>query len=412
METDDLNRLIRQLNEDSNSDKKPASEEAEPSLELVRSDDVTFASEGLSSPAALADSEEGSARLKAYLGEVVARGATDLLLVPGTPPTMRVHGTLVPFGREEQLGPEEVASFFLPALSAERRRRLFEKGSVDLAISLPSIGRFRINLHKTRNGFAASLRLLPRTIPSVADLGLPDSIEKLARLTRGLVLVTGPAGCGKSTTLAALVESINRQEKRHIISIEDPIEYEHFHGESIVEQIEVGTDSITFADALRSALRQDPDVILVGEMRDLETISTALTAAETGHLVLTTLHTNDAVQSIHRLVDVFPAEQQPQIRQQLSMALTAIVYQTLIVRKSGRGRVVACEVLIATDAVRNHIRKGNLHHLRSEITLGRKLGMMTLEDSLAQLVRKDLISETEARIHALHLEELESFLKE
>ncbi|MCI0443251.1 PilT/PilU family type 4a pilus ATPase [bacterium] len=401
MDTDELNRFIRELN----SDRENSESDEEPSLELVRSDESAQVSS-----TALAETEEGAAQLKTYLAEVARRNATDLLLVPGAPPTMRIHGALVPLG-SEVLGPDAAASFLLSSLSAERRRRFMEGGAVDLTIGIPSLGRFRINLHRTRLGTAAALRLLPRTIPSIAELGLPESLEELTRHSRGLILVTGPTGCGKSTTLAAVLNTINRREKKHIVTIEDPVEYEHIHRESVVEQIEVGSDATSFAEALRAALRQDPDVILVGEMRDLETIRTVLTAAETGHLVLTTVHTNDAAQTVHRIVDVFPADQQPQIRQQLSMALSAIIYQQLIPKKNGRGRVVACEILVANDAVRHHIRKGALHHLHTEMTLGRKLGMRTLEDSLSQLVRGNLITEDEAQIHASHLDELTSFLK-
>lgn len=402
MDTDDLNRFIRELN----SDRENSESDEKPSLELVRSDESTQVSS-----TALAETEEGAAQLKTYLAEVARRNATDLLLVPGAPPTMRIHGTLLPLG-SEPLGPDEAASFLLSSLSAERRRRFMEGGAVDLTIGIPSLGRFRINLHRTRLGTAAALRLLPRAIPSIVELGLPESLEELTRHSRGLILVTGPTGCGKSTTLAAILNTINRREKKHIVTIEDPVEYEHVHRESVVEQIEVGSDAASFAEALRAALRQDPDVILVGEMRDLETIRTVLTAAETGHLVLTTVHTNDAAQTVHRIVDVFPADQQPQIRQQLSMALSAIIYQQLIPKKNGRGRVVACEILVANDAVRHHIRKGQLHHLHSEMTLGKKMGMVTLEDSLSQLVRRGLITEDEAQIHASHLDELSSFLKE
>jgi twitching motility protein PilT len=411
MDTDELNRFIRELNSDSESRSERTDTSSEGlTFELMRPEDGGIES-ALEPSSNLVDSEEGAERLKLYLAEVVKRGATDLLLVPGAAPTIRLHGSLLPLGAEE-LGPDDAAYFLLPSLSPERRRRFLEGGAVDLSFGLPPLGRFRINLHRTRRGSAAALRLLPRNIPSITELGLPDSLEELTRNNRGLILVTGPSGCGKSTTLAALVNSINKREKRHIVTIEDPVEYEHVHRESVVEQIEVGSDALSFADALRSALRQDPDVILVGEMRDLETIATVLTAAETGHLVLTTVHTNDAAQSVHRIVDVFPADQQPQIRQQLSLALTAIIYQQLIPRKSGRGRAVACEILIANDAVRHHIRKGSLHQLHTEMTLGKKIGMTTLENSLAQLVRSDLITEAEARTRSVHLEELSAFLKE
>lgn len=400
MDTDELNRLIRQLNSESG---KPARDDA-PSFELLRGEDAAAVS-----GSSLAESEEGAEKLKVYLNEMVRRGATDLLLVPGAPPALRINGELVRLGGAP-LGPNDAATFLVPSLSGERKRRFLDGGAVDLSIGLLDLGRFRINLHRTRGGSAAALRLLPANIPSFSELGLPAALEQLTRLARGLVLVTGPTGCGKSTTLAALINAINRRDKHHIVTIEDPVEYEHVHRESVVEQIEIGTDANTFADALRAALRQDPDVILVGEMRDLETVRTVLTAAETGHLVFTTAHTNDAAQTVHRIVDVFPADQQPQIRQQLSMALSAIVYQQLLPRKDGHGRVVATEVLVANEAVRNHIRKGALHHLHTEMTLGRKLGMVTLEDSLAQLVRAQLITEPEARLHAIFPDELSAFL--
>ena len=398
METEDLNRLIRRLNADAD---EPAEVEKIPEESTSQIQSIS---------AGIIESEDSSSPLHLYLAEVVQRGGTDLLLVPGAPPTVRVNGALLPLN-ENPLASDDATTLLLPFLPSERKRQFLAAGSVDLAIAF-SGGRFRINLHRTRRGFGAACRLLPRTIPSIADLGLPASLEDLTRLTRGLILVTGPTGCGKSTTLAAIIALINRHQKRHIVTIEDPVEYEHFHGNSIVEQVEVGTDAPGFAEALRAALRQDPEVILVGEMRDLETVTTVLTAAETGHLVLTTLHTNDAAQTIHRIVDVFPAEQQPQIRQQLSMALTAIIYQQLIPKQDGSGRVVACEVLIGNDAVRHHIRKGTLHQLHSEMTLGRKIGMLTLEDSLAQLVRAGFITESEAQNRAVHVDELTSYLKD
>jgi twitching motility protein PilT len=250
------------------------------------------------------------------------------------------------------------------------------------------------------------MRVLPRKIPALSELGLPESLYELTKSSRGLVIVTGATGSGKTTTLAALVDRINRTERRHVVTIEDPVEYEHAHGTSIVEQIEVGVDAPSFSAALVAALRQDPDVLLVGEMRDLETTRTALTAAETGHIVLTTLHTNDVPQTVNRILDIFPPEQQGQVRHQLSLALTAIVCQQLVPRKDAAGRVVATEILIANDAIRNHIRRGSFHQLHSELTLGRRLGMMTMEDSLAALVRNGSISEAEARLRASHPEDL------
>ena len=393
MDTDDLNEFIRKLNP------------SEP-LEVLPNEEASFR-ESAENPI---DTEEASQRLKSYLAEVARRNATDLLLVPGAPPTIRLDGALTPLNLPP-LSHNEAATILLPSLSAERRRRFMDNGSVDLSITLPPVGRFRVNLHQTRQGCAAAIRLLPKVIPGLTELGLPESLGELTRQARGLILITGPTGCGKSTTLAALVDLVNRRDRRHIVTIEDPVEYEHTHRTSVVEQVEVGSDATTFADALRSTLRQDPDVIQVGEVRDLETISIALTAAETGHLVLTTAHTNNAPQTIHRIVDVFPSEQQPQIRQQLALALTAIVYQQLLPKKSGSGRVVACEVLIATDGVRTHIRNGTLHHLHTEMTLGKRFGMMTLEDSLARLIRADLLNESEAKLHSSHPEELASLLR-
>ncbi len=403
METDDLNRLIRSLNAQARGG---APEEPEvPSLEVVRGED----------PAALAPVSESAApaeadvpaRLATLLGETVRRGGTDLLLVPGAPPSLRLHGKLEPvLSGAEPLGPAEAFDLLAPTLSSERRRRYQEQGTVDLSLKTGALGRFRVNLHRSRRGAAAAIRVLPRKIPTLADLGLPEALYDLTRASRGLVLVTGATGSGKTTTLAALVDRINRTERRHIVTIEDPVEYEHGHGTSLVEQVEVGSDAPSFQAALVSALRQDPDVILVGEVRDLETIRTALTAAETGHLVLTTLHTNDVPQTVHRIVDVFPAEQQGQVRQQLSLALSAVVCQQLVPRKDGAGRVVAVEVLLANDSIRSHIRRGTLHQLLSELTLGRRLGMVTMEESLAGLVKKGLVTEAEARLRSAHPDDL------
>jgi twitching motility protein PilT len=326
--------------------------------------------------------------------------------VPGAVPSMRIHGRLEPAPGADALAPDDAYDLLSPALSAERRRRYLEQGAVDLSLRLPRLGRFRVNLHRTRLGSAAALRVLPRRIPALAELGLPESLYDLTKATRGLVLVTGATGSGKTTTLAALVDRINRTERRHVVTIEDPVEYEHAHGSSIVEQIEIGVDAPSFPAALVAALRQDPDVILVGEMRDLDTTRTALTAAETGHLVFTTLHTNDVPQTVNRILDIFPAEQQGQVRHQLSLALTAVVCQQLVPRKDGTGRVVATEILLANDAIRNHIRRGSFHQLHSELTLGRRLGMMTMEDSLAALVRSGAISDVEARLRASHPEDL------
>ncbi|MBL8112077.1 MAG: PilT/PilU family type 4a pilus ATPase [Acidobacteria bacterium] len=346
-------------------------------------------------------------RLASLLTEVVRRGGTDLLLVPLAPPSMRLHGQLVPVSPlAPPLSSTDAYDLVAPQLSAERRRRYSEGGAVDLSLHIEALGRFRVNLHRSRAGSGAALRVLPRRIPPLAELGLPESLYELTRASRGLLLVTGATGSGKSTTLAALLDYVNRTEARHVVTIEDPVEYEHRHGKSIVEQIEIGADTPSFSAALVAALRQDPDVILVGEMRDLETTRAALTAAETGHLVFATLHTNDVPQTVNRILDIFPSEQQGQVRQQLSLCLSAIVCQQLVPRKDGRGRAVAVELLLATDSVRAHLRRGSFHQLHSEITLGKRLGMTTMEESLAALVRAGTITEGEARLRASHPEDL------
>jgi twitching motility protein PilT len=274
-----------------------------------------------------------------------------------------------------------------------------------------SAWRFRVNVHRQRGEVASAVRALPSEIPTLASLNLPPVLAELVKPSRGLVLVCGPTGSGKSSTLAALVGEINANRTSHIVTIEDPIEYEHRSLRSAIEHIEVGRDTRSFHEALRSAMRQDPDIILVGEMRDLETVATALTAAETGHLVLSTLHTNDAQQAVHRMVDVFPPAQQSQIRHQLALALHAIVVQTLVPRADGRGRVPAIELLLANYAVRYHIRSDNLQKLYNEITLGKRQGMISLEESLALLVRQGAVDVEEARMRASQPEAFESFVR-
>ena len=406
METEDLNRLIRSLNA---AEEGPAGEE--PLVEHVRELEAAEAV-GLRTGAPIADGEL-SPRLAALLTETVRRGGTDLLLVPGAWPVLRLHGSLEPVSAAagEPLGPSEAFDLLSPSLSAERRRRYGAEGAVDLSVRLGALGRFRVNLHRTRRGTAAAIRVLPKRIPPLAELGLPESLYDLTKAARGLLLVTGATGSGKTTTLAALVDRINRTQKRHVVTIEDPVEYEHAHGASIVEQVEVGADAPTFAAALVAALRQDPDVILVGEMRDLETTRAALTAAETGHLVLATLHTNDVPQTVYRITDIFPSEQQATVRQQLSLALSAVLCQQLVPRADGKGRVVATELMLATDGVRAHIRKGSFHQLHTELTLGRRFGMATMEDSLARLVKAGTISEAEARLRSAHPDDLAALLR-
>ena len=358
--------------------------------------------------------------LEVLLGEAVRRGASDLLLVPGSPPAVRIDGRLASLPATP-VGAGGVEELLAAHVGARQRRALRDDGSVDFTLRLDGAGaagsdgeagwRFRVNLHRQRGALAAALRALPRRVPSLEELNLPATLTELVAPTRGLVLVCGPTGAGKSSTLAALVGHLNRTRAAHVITIEDPIEYEHASQKCLVEQVEVGTDAPSFAAALRAGLRQDPDVILVGEMRDLETVATALTAAETGHLILATLHTNDVVQAVHRIVDVFPGDQQSQIRQQLALALHAIVSQQLVPRRDRPGRVPAVEVLTATYAVRNHIRNQHLHRLYNEVTLGKRHGMVSLEESLARLVRGGVVDAEEARIRSAHPDELESLLR-
>ncbi len=350
--------------------------------------------------------------LEHLLGEAVRREATDILLLSGMPPVLRVGGRLVATDAPP-LDEDELRGMLLSRLSAPARRSLAEQGAADFSLHLTAGAgsrRFRVNLHRQRGRLAAAVRALPWEVPTLASLNLPASLAELVRPLRGLVLLCGPAGSGKTSTLAALVGEINRARTCHVITIEDPIEYEHPNQRSVIEQVEVGSDSPGFAEALRAALRQNPDVLLVGEMRDLDSIAIALTAAETGHLVLSTLHTADAAQAVHRIVDVFPAVQQGQIRQQLALSLHAIVGQQLVPRSDGRGRVPAVEVLFATAAVRHTIRKDRVESLHNEITLGRRSGMVTMEDSLARLVRSGTVTIEEAQLRAPHPEELASLL--
>jgi len=356
--------------------------------------------------------------IEALLTEMARRGASDLLIFAGTQPILRVAGRLVAVDRPP-LSPDDVNNLLGSFLTAQVRERVDAEGSTDFSVRLSKSAaeddrrawRFRINIHRQRGTLAAAIRALPTTIPTLSELNLPATLAELIKPTRGLVLVCGPAGSGKTTTLAALVGELNRNESRHIITIEDPIEYEHRNGHSVIEQVEIGRDAPSFASALRASLREDTDVIMVGEMRDLETVATALTAAETGHLILSTLHTSDAAQAIHRIIDVFPPAQQTQIKQQLALTLNAIVVQQLIPRSDGSGRCVAVEVLLATQAVRNHIRNEKLQSLISEITLGKRAGMISLEDSLARLVRQGWITVDDARIRSSRPDELDSQLK-
>jgi twitching motility protein PilT len=358
-----------------------------------------------------------SSPLADVLSEMVRRGASDLLLVPAAAPVVRVDGRLERLG-DVPVEPGEVERLLAPHLGPRVLRSLEAGGSADLSLRLEgeAIGRgralrLRVNLQRLRGGMTAAMRVLPDRVPTVDELGLPGGLVDLVAAPSGLVLVCGPTGCGKSTTLAALVGAVNRHDFRHVITIEDPIEYEHESRRAVIEQVEIGRDAAGFATALRSALRRDPDVLLVGEMRDLETMATVVTAAETGHLILSTLHTADVTQAVHRVVDAFPVGQQTQVRYQLALSLRAVVCQQLVPRSDGRGRVPALEILVATWPVRNHIRRGQLERIPNELLTGRSVGMCSMEDSLATLVADGMIDVDEARARSLRPDELERKLQ-
>jgi twitching motility protein PilT len=347
-------------------------------------------------------------QLQDLLRQLVAHKADDLFLVAGVPPAFRIAGNVERKGGAV-LDDSDIEGIVSPALSSHGQQQWRDGQAVDCSLQVAGVGRFRINLHRERGRAAAAIRLLPAAIPSLADLRLPPELEILSRLGPGLVLIGGATGSGKTTTLASLVDIINRRDKKHIITIEDPIEYEHQHQTSIVEQVEVGIDTPDFATALRAAVRQAPDVIVVGEMRDPETMQTAVAAAETGHLVFSTLHTSDVVSTIGRIADSFPPERQPTIRQELAMGLSAVVTQRLV-PKVGGGRVPACELLVVGYGARQHIRKNALQHLHQEITITRKQGSFTLEEHLQKLVAANIITRQDAMSRAGHTEELERLL--
>jgi twitching motility protein PilT len=344
--------------------------------------------------------------LAELLLDVLARRASDLHVAAGSHPRVRVRGRLVELTDYPRLMPADTREIVYSILTNDQRQRLETNWQLDFAYSIPGTARFRVNAYFQRAAIGAAFRLIPFEIQNIDSLGLPSVIHDLARKPRGFVLVTGPTGSGKSTTLAAMIDEINRSREEHIMTIEDPIEFLHSHQRCIVNQRELGSDAQTFSDALRAALRQDPDVILVGEMRDLETIHTALQAAETGHLVFATLHTQDAPQTIDRIIDVFPAEQQGQVRAQLSVALQGVVTQQLLPTADGSGRVAACEVLIPTPAVRNLIREGKTHQIYSVMQTGSQSGMQTMDAALAALVRQGTITPKVAEERSSTPEEL------
>lgn len=328
----------------------------------------------------------------------VEEKASDIHFTAGCPPYYRIDGVLTPL-KGDKLLPTDLETLLLPILDSRHRNELETNGQTDMAYAIPGVGRFRVNVYKQRGTLASAMRCLPFSIPDADSLGIPAEVQALTAKKRGLVLVTGPTGSGKSTTLASLVDIMNRKYPYHIITLEDPIEYLHRHQYSMVNQREIGSDSNDYAQALRAALREDPDVILVGEMRDLETISTALTAAETGHLVLSTLHTIGADKTIDRIIDVFPPNQQ-QVRIQLASVLECIISQQLIRREDGRGRVAALEVLFANTAIRNMIRENKTYQIISTMQTGKRQGMQTMDDAIYELFLRGDISADSAVSYA------------
>jgi twitching motility protein PilT len=348
--------------------------------------------------------------VQTLLSEVLDRNASDLHLTAGAAPMLRIHGSLRPLDDFPPLSPESVQQMVYAILTQRQRERLEEDLELDLSYSLPGKARFRVNVYFQRDAVGAAFRLIPFEIRSLEELGIPPQVIEFARLPRGLVLVTGPTGSGKSTTLAALIDVVNLERDCHIMTIEDPIEYLHHHKRAIINQRELGSDTKSFASALRHVLRQDPDVILVGEMRDLETISTAITAAETGHLVFATLHTQDAPQTIDRIIDAFPSHQQQQIRVQLSTTLQGVVTQQLLPNYSGNGRVVAAEVLVSTPAVRNLIREAKVHQIYSAMQAGGRQGMSTMDSALATLATQGRITREVGRAQSHDIAEFDRLL--
>jgi twitching motility protein PilT len=349
-------------------------------------------------------------RIEILLEEVVRKRASDLHIQVGLPPMLRIDGSLVPLMGFNPLDEPSVEHLVFAILDEDQRQILIKDKELDFSFAFGELGRFRVNAFHERGNIAAALRLIPNEIKSVTELGMPNVVMSFAEFPRGLVLITGPTGSGKSTTLAALLDKINTEQSKHIITIEDPIEFTHKSKQSVVVQREVHYDTYSFNAALRSSLRQDPDVVLIGEMRDLETISAAITIAETGHLVLATLHTNSAAQSIDRMIDVFPPHQQTQIRAQLSNVLMAICSQRLI-PSIGGGRVVAAEILVANPAVRNIIREGKAHQLDAVIQTGADQGMQTMDRTLVSLVQNGTITYDSARECAVDLAEFERLMR-
>ena len=353
------------------------------------------------------DTTADSAFLTDLLLYVLEFGCSDLHLTVGAHPTVRTSGHLLPLDEFPVMTPQTLQKT-LYAIMSQKQRELFEEIlELDFAYSIPGRARFRVNIYRQRDALGAAFRLIPHEIKPLEALGVPESVAALAGLPRGFVLVTGPTGSGKSTTLAGIVDLANRTRADHIMTVEDPIEFLHSHKRSLVNQREIGTDTWSFKNALKHVLRQDPDIILVGELRDLETIEIALTAAETGHLVMATLHTQDAAQTIDRVIDVFPPSQQQQVRVQLAGALQGVVCQQLVKTADGRGRVVAVEVMTATPAIRNLIREGKTHQIYSALQAGASHGMQTMDSHLAQLVRQGRITYDAAVDKCHHVEDFQ-----
>jgi len=341
---------------------------------------------GAAGPGGNGASGDNSLNMRDLLEQMLHRGASDLHITTGQTPKLRVDGALVEVGASGKLSPRETMALAYSILSENQKKRFETEDELDFSFGVQNLARFRGNVYKQRGSVALAIRLIPYEIKTFDELSLPHAVKKLAERPRGLVLVTGPTGSGKSTTLAAMIDKINREEKGHILTIEDPIEFVHRHQGCMVNQREIGTDTHSFSAALKYALRQDPDVVLIGEMRDIETIEAALTIAETGHLAFGTLHTNSAAEAVNRIIDVFPANQQSQVRAQLSFSLEGVVTQTLLPCAKGSGRVAAAEVLVCTPAVRASIRDDKVHQIYSIMQAGKKHGMQTMNDALYQLV--------------------------
>jgi twitching motility protein PilT len=355
-------------------------------------------------------SVSGSPTLQDFLRLVIDKGGTDLHLTAESPPVMRVNGDLTPLPFPP-LSPNDTKQLCYSVITESQKHRFEEHLELDFSFGIRGLSRFRGNLFVQRGAVAAAFRLVPYSARPLAELGLPPIVAELTKLPRGIVLVTGPTGSGKSTTLAAMIDKINRERRQHIVTLEDPIEFIHQHRGCLVNQREVYADTHAFGEALKHVLRQDPDVVLIGEMRDLETAASALTVAETGHLVLSTLHTNSAVQTINRIIDIFPEQQQPQVRAQLSLILQAVISQQLIPRQDGRGRVLAVEVMIPNPAIRNLIREAKIHQIYSQLQVGQsKFGMQTMSQSLVDLYTRKLISYEEAMGHATEPDELRGMI--